>query len=476
MSDIVFGTDGWRGRIAEDYTFANVRRCSQGFADYLRRTGDAANGVVIGYDKRFAAEDFAAAAAEVMAANGIRVWLTEGATPTPTISYGVVDKGAGAGINITASHNPPHDCGFKVRDSGGGAIPPALLKEIEALIPADEGGARRVKLDDALSDGRVTLFDAGPAYVRQIGRLVDLEPLKQAGFDVMVDCMWGNGAGWFPKLLAGGRTSVSEVHNERNPIFPHMSRPEPIHPNIDDGLAAARQAGADVTIINDGDADRVGFGDEHGQFIDQLRAYGLLGYYFLEVRGERGPIVKTVSTTKMLNKLGKIYDVPVYETGVGFKYIAPKMVEVDALLGGEESGGYAFRNHVPERDGILAGLYMLDFMVQTGKKPSQLLEQLFELVGPHYYERVDSAFDMERKAEIQRNVATARPERIGGLRVEDIVTIDGHQFVMEDGGWVLVRFSGTEPIIRVYCETTHEDRVDAIIEDGMRLAGLAQAG
>ncbi|MGD2076938.1 MAG: phosphoglucomutase/phosphomannomutase family protein [Chloroflexota bacterium] len=472
MKDIVFGTDGWRGRIAEDYTFRNVRRCTQGFAKYLQQTGDATKGVVVGYDKRFQAEDFAAAAAEVLAANGIRVWLTQGATPTPTISYGVVDKGAGAGINITASHNPPHDSGFKVRDSGGGAIAPNLLKKIEAQIPLDEAGVKRMKLEDALSDGVVTLFDAGPAYVRQISRLVAIEPLKQAGFDIMVDCMWGNGAGWFPRLLSGGRTTVSEVHNERNPIFPHMMRPEPIHPNIDDGLLAAKAAGADVTIINDGDADRVGFGDEHGEFIDQLRAYGLLGYYFLEIRGEKGPIVKTVSTTKMLNKLGALYDVPIYETGVGFKYIAPKMVEVYALLGGEESGGYAFRDHVPERDGILAGLYMLDFMVQTGKKPSELLDMLFDLVGPHYYKRVDSEFDQARKAEIQANVASARPERIGGLRVEEIVTIDGHQFVMEDGGWVLVRFSGTEPIIRVYCETTHEDRVDDIIEDGMRLAGL----
>ena len=473
MSDIKFGTDGWRGRIAADYTFANVRRCTQGFASYLKQRGEANKGVVVGYDKRFQAEDFAAAAAEVLAANGIRAWLTDGAAPTPTISYAVVDKGAGAGINITASHNPPHDCGFKVRDGGGGAIAPELLKRIEALIPPDVAGVNSMRLNEAVSDGLVTIFDPSPAYMQQISRLVDLEPIKQAGFKVMVDCMWGNGAGWFPKLLANGQSQVIEVHNERNPIFPHMIRPEPIHPNIDHGLEAAKLAGADVTLINDGDADRVGFGDEEGNFIDQLRAFGLLGYYFLEVRGERGPIVKTISTTKMLNKLGLRYNVPVYETGVGFKYIAPKMVEVDALIGGEESGGYAFRNHVPERDGILAGLYMLDFMVQTGKKPSELLDMLFELVGPHYYKRVDSQFDQERKAEIQANVAAARPERIGGLRVEEIVTVDGPQFVMEAGGWVLVRFSGTEPIIRVYCETTHEDRVDAIIDDGRRLAGLA---
>lgn len=472
MSDIVFGTDGWRGRIADDYTFANVRRCTQGFAVYLKQAGVAERGIVVGHDKRFQAEDFAAAAAEVLAANGIRVWLTDGAAPTPTISYAVKDKHAGAGINITASHNPPQDCGFKVRDGGGGAIAPDRLKQIEAFIPPNEQGVSRMKMADALSDRLVTLFDPAPAYIQQISRLVELEPIRAAGFSLTVDCMWGNGAGWFPRLLGEGPTSVSEVHNIRNPIFPDMLRPEPIPPNIDHGLEAAKRARSDVTIINDGDADRVGFGDEHGEFIDQLRAYGLLGYYFLEVRGERGPIVKTVSTTKMLNKLGAMYGVPVHETGVGFKYVAPKMVEVDALIGGEESGGYAFRNHVPERDGILAGLYMLDFMVQTGKKPSELLDMLFEKVGPHYYKRVDSHFDQERRADIQANVAAARPERIGGLRVDDIVTVDGHQFVMEDGGWVLVRFSGTEPIIRVYCETTHEDKVDAIIEDGMRLAGL----
>ena len=329
-----------------------------------------------------------------------------------------------------------------------------------------------MKLDDAISDGLVQKFDAGPAYVEQLNRLVDLEPIKKAGFNVLVDCMWGNGAGWFPRLLGGGATKFTEVHNERNPIFPKMSRPEPIPPNVDDGLSYVTKIGADVAVINDGDADRVGFGDENGRFMDQLRVYGLMGYYLLEVRGERGPIVKTISTTKMLNKLAKIYDVPVYETGVGFKYIAPKMMEVDAMIGGEESGGYAFHGHVPERDGILAGLYFLDMMVRTGKKPSELLDTLFGIVGPHYYDRIDSYFDQDKRSEILNNVSSARPEKIGGLKVTDIVTIDGHQFIMEDGGWLLVRFSGTEPIIRVYCETTQEDRVQAILEDGMKIAGL----
>lgn len=471
MTDIKFGTDGWRARIAEDYTFANVRRCSQGFADFLKQEGRAASGVVIGYDQRFQADSFASAAAEVLAANGIHVWLTQRNTPTPAISHAVVDKKAGGAINITASHNPATDCGFKVRDPLGGAIPPDDLKRIEKLIPP-KTNVISLKLEDALSDGLVTLFDPAPAYEKRLRQLVDIKPLQEAGLDVLVDCMWGNNIGWFPKLLQGGSTSVNEVHNERNPIFPFMSRPEPIPPNVDHGLSYVAKVGADVAIINDGDADRVGLGDEHGNFIDQLRVYGLLGYYFLEIRGERGPIVKTISTTKMLNKLGAQYHVPVYETGVGFKYIAPKMVEVNAMIGGEESGGYAFRNHVPERDGILAGLFLLDMIVQTGKKPSQLLDVLFEKVGPHYYDRIDSRFDQARKPEILANVDKARPTTIGGLRCTDIVTIDGHQFIMEDGGWLLIRFSGTEPIIRVYCETTHRDRVEAILNDGMKIAGL----
>lgn len=468
---IKFGTDGWRASVAEEYTFDNVRRCTQGFATYLLNSKVADKGIIIGRDQRYRGEDFAAAAAEVMAANGIHVWLAEGATPTPVISYAVVAKGACGAVNITASHNPNTDNGFKVRDQTGGAIAPADLTKIEALIPEMEE-VKRVKLETALQEGLVTYFDAAPDYMAQIDRLIDVQPIKDAGLKIVVDCMWGNGIGWFPQILGGGKTEVIEVHNQRHPLFPEMTRPEPIPPNVDAGLARALELGADVVIMNDGDADRVGLGDEHGRFIDQLRVFGLLGYYFLEVRGERGTIVKTISTTKMLNKLGKLYNVPIEETGVGFKYIAPKFTETNALLGGEESGGYAFKGHVPERDGILAGLYILDMMVRLGKKPSELIDLLFAKVGPHYYERVDSRFPAENKKDILARVAAARPKSIAGLAVTDIVTVDGHQFVMEDGGWLLIRFSGTEPIIRVYGETTYEDKVQAILDTGMQIAGL----
>ncbi len=468
---IKFGTDGWRGEIAEDYTFDNVRRAAQGFASYLLEKGFTGRWVVVGHDKRFHSENFAAAASEVLAANGLNVYLTDDATPTPVIAFAVVDKKACGAINITASHNPPTDNGFKVRDPNGGAIDPDGLKRIEALIPDTVEETKRMSLNQAMSENKVVYFDASEAYIANIQKLVDVQKIKDAGFTVLVDAMWGNGAGWFTKLLSGGKTRIIEIHNTRNPSFPEMKRPEPIRPNIDVGLKATVENKADVLLITDGDADRCGIGDENGEFINQLRVYALLALYLLDARSERGDIVKTLSTTTMLNKLGKLYDVPVHETGVGFKYVAPKMMETNALIGGEESGGYAFRNNVPERDGILAGLYFLDFMVRTGKKPTELLKMLFDKVGEHFYDRVDTPFSGDRQTREQM-ILDAKPKTLGGLKVTDLVTVDGFQFKLEDGGWLLIRFSGTEPIMRVYCETMHEDKVKAILDDGLKVAGI----
>lgn len=468
---IKFGTDGWRGVIAEDYTFDNVRRAAQGFASFLLEQGHAGKWVVVGHDKRFGSENFAAATVEVLVGNGLNVYLTDDATPTPVIAFAVVNKKACGAVNITASHNPPTDNGFKVRDPNGGAIDPEGLKRIEALIPESVEETKRISLDDALRDKKIVYFDASEAYMKHIQELVDVKKIKDAGFTVIVDAMWGNGAGWFTNLLGGGKTKIIEIHNTRNPSFPEMKRPEPIRPNIDVGLKATVENKADVLLITDGDADRCGIGDENGEFINQLRVYALLALYLLEVRGERGDIVKTLSTTTMLNKLGKLYDVPVHETGVGFKYVAPKMMETNALIGGEESGGYAFRNNVPERDGILAGLYFLDFMVRTGKKPTELLKMLFDKVGEHFYDRVDTPFSGDRKTREQM-ILDAKPKTLGGLKVTELITVDGFQFKLEDGGWLLIRFSGTEPIMRVYCETTHEDKVKAILEDGLKVAGI----
>ncbi|MBN1873671.1 MAG: phosphoglucomutase/phosphomannomutase family protein [Anaerolineae bacterium] len=470
---IKFGTDGWRARVADTYTFANVRRVTQGFADYLKAHDLANKGIVIGYDQRYQSEYFAEAAAEVMAGNAISVWLTDQNTPTPVISYSAVEREAGGAINITASHNPPTDNGFKVRDPNGGAIPPEGLKEIESYIPESETSIQYIPIADAEYKKLVRRWDPNPAYIAHISKLVNIESLKQARLKILVEPMWGNAAGWFPKLLGGGNNTIWEIHAGRNPLFPEMQRPEPIRPNIDVALKKTLELGADVLLINDGDADRMGIGDENGMYIDQLRVYALLAYYLLEVRGERGPIVKTISTTAMLNKLGQMYNIPVYETGVGFKYVAPKVLETNALIGGEESGGYAFRGNVPERDGILGNLYFLDFMLKTGKTPAQLMEMVFEKIGQRYfYSRIDTRFPSEKRPTAKNQLDTTRPETLAGIPVTAINTLDGYKYELGDKGWLLIRFSGTEPIIRVYCEVTDESLIPAVLDSGLELAGL----
>ena len=474
MTKIKFGTDGWRAGIAEDYTFENVRYCTQGTADYLTAEGLSSRGMVVGYDMRFRSEDFAKAVAEVLAGNGIRVYLANSPAPTPVLSYAILHLEAAGGIWITASHNPSTDNGFKLRSSYAGAADPETLAQVEERIGAaqERGRIESLDYDKATSRGLVELIDPETPYLEQISRLVETQAIADAGLRVVVDPMWGVGQGWFPKLLSGGKTLVKEIHAERNPLFPRMRRPEPIDENLQDLFEAIREWGGDVGIANDGDADRVGLASERGEFVDQLRVYALLAYYLLEIRGFRGPFVRTISSTVMVNKLAARYGVKVFETGVGFKYVAPEMLRVDALMGGEESGGFAFRNHIPERDGILAGLFLLDLMVQTGMSPSRLLERIFSLVGAHYYDRVDRRMPPDEKPAVLARVSNAKPETLAGLRVRSIDTRDGYRFVLEDDDWVLIRFSGTEPVIRIYCETMHEDRVQDLLADGLKLAGL----
>jgi phosphomannomutase len=468
---IKFGTDGWRGVIADDYTFENLRRCSFGMAQYLVDTNQNKRGLVIGYDTRFESDLFARAAAEVVAAHGIKVYLVNKPTPTPVITYAILDKKSEGAINITASHNPPTWEGFKVRADYAGAIAPEGLKQIEARIP-ESGDVKRVAFDDAVRQGLIEVFDPDPAFLKKIATLVNIEPLRQAGLTVAVDSMWGAGAGWFNNILGGSKTKVVEIHNVRNPAFPEMDHPEPIPPNVNGLMDLVLREHADVGIATDGDADRVGGSTEKGVFIHQLQMYALLALYLLEVRGFRGPIVRTLNTTSMLDLLGKRFGVPVHETGVGFKYVAPKMLETDAMIGGEESGGYAFRHHIPERDGIVAGLFLLDFVVQTNKRPSQLLDHLFELVGPHYYERIDTDFPEDQRAKILGRLKDTKPSEIAGFKVTGINTMDGFKYLLSDGGWLVIRFSGTEPIMRFYVETTQDNKRQDILQAGLKLAGL----
>ena len=471
INPIKFGTDGWRAIIAREFTFDNVRVCAQGLSDYLKQNGQKV--LVIGYDTRFASEDFAAASAEVAAANGIKVFLSPKATPTPEVSYGVTQKKAGAGIMITASHNPAPYNGFKIKSADGASAPSELIEAVEKNIAGiwQSGEVKSLSLKDALQNKSVEYFDFDPLYFKRMTEFVDVERIKKSGLKICVDSMYGAGSGYFKRLLEGGRTQIIEINGERNPSFPGIN-PEPITVNLQKLCSRIKTEKAAVGLATDGDSDRIGIVDENGRFVTQLEVYALLALYLLENRGQRGPIIKTVTATSMLYKLGELFKVPVIETPVGFKYVAPAMLENNAIIGGEESGGYGFRGHVPERDAILAGLYFLDLMVSTGKMPSQLLAYLFSKVGTHLYNRRDFHFPEEQRKNIVECVQGARVDSIEGVKVAKFDTTDGFRFTLTDGSWLLIRFSGTEPLLRIYTETDTPQRVEKMLDFGQKLAGV----
>jgi phosphomannomutase len=474
--EIQFGTDGWRAQIAGAYTFANLRRCAAAAALYYRDACDAGHrGLVVGHDRRFGAREFGVAAAEVIAAHGVPVWLTIDATPTPVISQSVLYHGAAGAVNLTASHNPPGDQGFKVRDDHGAALAPEALDALEASLPAPGTEVPRIDLAAGLADGRIRLFDPAPAYRAFVAERFDLRKIAAAGLRVAYDPMWGAGIGWLPWLLGPcARTTFTAIHDMPNPNFPEMQRPEPIPPNTDALARHVRHMAADIGIANDGDADRIGVVDEHGKFVNQLQVFALLAYYMLEIRGERGPIVRTLSTTAMLDVMGAKYDVPVYETGVGMKYVSPKMIETDAMLGGEESGGFAFRG-LPERDGLMVSLALLDLMLETRHTPSELIGDIYRLVGAvWHYDRVDVHFRASERAAIVARLREAAPTELAGLAVTRTDQSDGFKYYFPDNGWLLLRFSGTEPLMRIYVESTHGDRVHPLLEAGLALSGTTR--
>jgi phosphomannomutase len=477
---IVFGTDGWRAKIADDYTFENVRRCADGVARYVVERGETAKGVVVAYDRRFASEHFAAAAAEVLLAHDIPVAFAVHAVPTQMSSYEVVQRGAAAGIVITASHNPWTDNGFKVKSPTGAAAGPEILIVLEAQIARNGGTAiERRPFADAEAAGLVERFDPFDGYETYLRRTIDLDALRAADLSVLVEPMYGAGAGWIPRLLAGGKIRVTEIHQERNPFFGGIN-PEPIRPHIDEALGIVAAGGYDLGLLLDGDADRAGAADEKGTFIHQLQVTGLLMYYLAEHRGLREPVVVSVNNTSMAARLGERYSIDTYETAVGFKFIGPKMIETGAMLGAEESGGYGFGMHLPERDGVYADLMLLDLFLRekaAGRWPvSKAIERFHEIAGPSWYRRVDVHIAREKYAEVKRRllvdlVANAPADLAGQpvSRTQALDTGDGFKFFVADGSWLLVRASGTEPLVRIYTEGTSEAVREAMLDAGERL-------
>ena len=467
---IRFGTDGWRALIAREYTFENVRICAAAVAAYLKEEGLGGRGAVVGYDTRFGSPEFAAEAAAVIAASGVPVYLSDQVSPTPVVSYSILHQQAGGGAIITASHNSGLWNGFKFKPDYAGSAPPEIVARIEHHIDALQaaGGVDA----PGRQAPKAQIVDMKAPYLANLAAAMDLDSIGAAGLRIGVDAMHGAGAGFFSAALADAGANVQEMRAERNPAFPGMRQPEPIEPNLGPSIEAARAGQFDVVLANDGDADRLGVLDENGTFIDTLSTFSLLCLHQMDGKGLRGPIVRSLTQSAMVDKLAARYGLPVHVTPVGFKFVGPTMITEDAVAAGEESGGYAFRGNIPERDGIFSGLLFVELMVRTGKRASELVKLLFEQVGEHAYDRLDVDLAPGDPKPDTLALAAKPPASIAGLRVTSTDTVDGVRYVLEDGFWGLIRPSGTEPLLRIYAEGDSPQRVAEMLQDLRGLAGV----
>ncbi|MBC7249862.1 MAG: phosphoglucomutase/phosphomannomutase family protein [Anaerolineae bacterium] len=473
---IRFGTDGWRAVISDTFTFANLRLVAQAIADYvLEEAADSGTQpeVVVGFDTRFLSDRYAAEVARVMAGNNIITWLARADTPTPAISYTVKHKGAIAGVMISASHNPPRYNGVKLKASYGGAAPPEVGRRVERILEANQLQARGPNLEDyqtALDQGLIRRFDPAWAYYEHLATLIDLDVISNGELRVIADPMYGSGRGCIKEMLARTRCRVQEIRGEMNPGFGGI-HPEPIARFLHALSAAIQNTHADIGLATDGDADRIGAMDSRGQFVDPHHIFALALRYLVEQRGWRGSVVKTVSTTQMVNRLAAQYDLPLHETPVGFNHIADHMLSDDVLIGGEESGGMSIKGHIPEGDGILMGLLLVEIVSAAGVPLHELVADLQARYGPACYARRDIRLrhPVDKKAMVARLVAEA-PAQIAGQSVVQVDTLDGVKYCLADESWLLIRPSGTEPVLRIYAEARSQDEVEALLQFGEGLA------
>jgi phosphomannomutase len=456
--------------IARDFTFDNLSLVAQATMDYLNREGLGDKPLVIGYDRRFMSRDFARRVAEVAAGNGIHVRLTDDYAPTPAVSWAVHDLGAGAGVMITASHNPPEYSGFKVKEAYGGSARPSTTKVLEEIVAYNVANGRRVvdcPFDEAQRKGLIQLFDPCESYFHQINRYVDLNLIARAGIAAVVDPMYGAGSGFIPRLLEG----VAEIHSSENPSFGGIP-PEPIGDNLLELSALLKSGKYQVGLALDGDADRIGAVDETGEFFSSHCIFTVILRHLIEHKNLRGGVVKTVSTTCMIDLLAEKFGLPLFETPIGFKHICELMLEKDILMGGEESGGLGVKGHIPERDGILMGLLLLEAMAVSGKGLRQLLNETMDEIGHFFYRRIDRRIENDAKEELISRLKTQPPTEIAGRQVCGTNLSDGFKFIFDNGDWLLIRPSGTEPVLRLYSEAASVDQVDRLLRAASVIAGL----
>ncbi len=461
--DIRFGTDGWRAIIGDEYTFANVRACAAAVAMDLQATRQSQRGVAVGYDTRFQSEHFARAAAETIASHGIPVQLSDRPLPTPALSYAVTTANAAAGVMITASHNPPEWNGFKVKSEAGGSAPPDQVERIESNLRGILSLTHSGKTSD--STGEIQRCDMVTPYLDQLARLVDIDRIKSAGIRVAIDSMHGSGTGIIATLLEGGETQVSEIRSEINPAFPGMKQPEPVEDNLLPLTRYITEHNLDVGVATDGDADRLGVVAETGVYLTTLEVFSMLFHHLKSRRRLPGGAACTITMSSMMNRLAEHHRVDLHRTPVGFKFVGPAMVDNGCVLGGEESGGYAFAAHIPERDGPLSALFFLESMAMSGKSPTELLAEIHEITGPHTFRRIDIEFTPDQRERIASAVNGKAPTNLGGVEVINEDRRDGVRLDLHDGGWAVVRMSGTEPLVRIYAEASNVELRDAILND-----------
>jgi alpha-D-glucose phosphate-specific phosphoglucomutase len=480
---IQFGTDGWRAVISDEFTFANVRHVAQAIAEVLRSkcTPVAEGGcaeaplAVVGFDTRFLSDRYAIAVSEVLAANGLRVALAKADAPTPVISYAIPNMGAVGGVMITASHNPPRYNGIKLRAAYGGSATNGDVREVEGRIRLNiESGRQplRMESDEAMEQGILFRFDPFPAYREHLKGLLDFEVIRQARPRVVVDAMYGSGRGYLRDLLMEAGAEVVEIRGEMNPGFAGI-HPEPIAKHLKPLVDRILEGGYDLGLAMDGDADRTGVVGPTGKFIDPHCIMVLALRYLVEHRGMRGAVVKTVSTTQMLNRLAAEYGLPVHETPVGFNYIGDLMLKDDVLIGGEESGGISIKGHIPEGDGVLMGLLMAEIVSRYRKSPEELLAELKGRIGAYEYARNDFHVRPFEKPALVRELVESAPATLADLSVVSINSRDGVKYLLADDQWLLIRPSGTEPVLRVYAEAHSRAMVEALLAEGRALAYAA---
>jgi phosphomannomutase len=467
--EIKFGTDGWRGVIAREFTFDNLSLVAQATMDWMSREGLADLGLVVGYDRRFLSPEFARRVAEIAAGNSIKVFLCDDVAPTPAVSWAVKELGAGAGIMITASHNPSMYNGFKIKENYGGSARPEttkLLEQIVAYNRAEQRLVRSVPFDEACRRGKIEQIDAVTSYLRQLGHVVNIEAIRQANIPAVADPMFGAGSGLFKRLLG-----MDEIHTDCNPSFGGCP-PEPIGENLQelrDLLGAGRYR---IGLALDGDADRIGAVDERGDFFSSHAIFTLLLKHLVERKGLSGGVVKTVSSTRMIDLLAHRYDLPLYETPIGFKHICELMLAKQILMGGEESGGLGVTGHIPERDGVLMGLLLLETIAATGKGLRQQLEEIMDEIGHFSYRRIDTHISSEVKEALLHRLTNDPPRVIADRTVATTNFSDGFKFVFENGDWLLIRPSGTEPVLRLYSEAGDPAMVETLLWAARQIAGV----